>query len=57
MNENSNDTYKSLQELILILEKIRDEGEGFINIPKSIYFLCLELEDLKKKMKDNGFTT
>lgn len=39
--------YIDIEHLIKLLEKIRDEGSGFISFPKAIYLLALEIRNLK----------
>lgn len=42
------ETYKDIEELIKILEKIREDGEGYLNFPQAIYLLALEIQKIKK---------
>jgi hypothetical protein len=44
------DTYKNIEELIEILEKIKSEGHGALGIPKAIYLIALEIQDIKKEL-------
>ncbi len=44
---NENDLY-TLDQLIKILEKMRDEGEGDINFAKALYTLSLEIRDINR---------
>lgn len=51
------DFYQNLDELKSQIEKIKDEGSGWINLPKALYLLCQEIETLKNEinfMKDRS---
>jgi len=49
MNENK-DT-DDLQELIAILERIKLDGDGFLNLPKSFYTLALEMDNIQSSIQ------
>lgn len=49
MSEERNDIY-SLEDLILRLEKIRDDFHGNINFPKAFYSLALEIKSIKERL-------
>lgn len=47
-NEENNGLY-TLEDLIRVLEKIREHGSGDLNFPKAIYCLALEIQKIKEK--------
>jgi hypothetical protein len=44
-----NDDIYTIQELIDVLEKIKQDGDGSINFCKAFYVLALEIKALKEK--------
>ena len=37
------------RELLEVLEKIREEGDGLLNIPKALYAICLRIKELENE--------
>jgi hypothetical protein len=50
--KNMNDKYELLQ-LLQLLEQIKNDGEGYINIPKALYSLALAIKDLEDSVLRN----
>jgi hypothetical protein len=47
----------SLDELINILEDIKDKGEGNLNFPKAFYCLAKEIEKIKRQISEASPTS
>ncbi len=41
----------SLEEMIEMLTSIYNNGSGSFNLPKAIFSLAIEIEDIKKQLK------
>lgn len=43
--------YKSIESLIEILEKIKENGYGSMSFPKALYLLTKEIQEMKNRLE------
>lgn len=50
MNDMFEVPYKNVEDLIERLEKIKNDGSGVISLPKSLYILAIEIQNIKNEL-------